>query len=84
MCKHGEQGVLAEVINVGSKKCTFLKKGVYIKRINLCTYAAGYARNTATSAQWLCFVVPLCGSFGEDLLSYLNGVAAQLGVGIYS
>jgi hypothetical protein len=25
----------------------------------------------------------LCGSFDEELLSYLNGIAAQLGVGIY-
>ncbi|GAG23104.1 unnamed protein product [marine sediment metagenome] len=48
----------------------------------MCTFTTGYAPNTAASAQWLCFVVTLCGSFGEELFSYLNGIAAQLGVGI--
>ena len=75
--------MLAEVNDVGSEKRTFLWNGVYIKRTYLCTFTVGYALNTAASAQWLCFVVPLCGSFGEELLSYLNGVAAKLGVGIY-
>lgn len=75
--------MLAEVFDVGSKKRTFLEKGVYIKNIDLCTFTQGYAQNMAASAQWLCFVVPSCWAFGEDLLSYLNGIAAQLGVGIY-
>jgi len=51
LCKHGEQGVLAEVIDVGGKKRTIFKNGVYIKRIDLCTFVIGYARNTAASAQ---------------------------------
>ena len=75
--------MLAKVKDVGCEKRTFLENGVYIKRIYLCTFTVGFALNTAASAQWLCFVVPLCGSFGEELLSYLNGVAAKLGVGIY-
>jgi hypothetical protein len=83
LCKHGEWGVLVKVVDVGSEKRTFLGNGVYIKRIYLCTFNDGYALNTAASAQWLCFVVTSCGAFGEELIPYLNGVAAQLGVGIY-
>jgi hypothetical protein len=75
--------VLAEVGDVGGKKCTVLKIGVNIKRVNLCTFTDSYAQNMAASAQWLCFVVPSCGAFGEELLPYLYGIAAQLGVGIY-
>ena len=75
--------MLAEVFVVGRKKRTFSERGVYIKDKNFCTFAVGYAQNMAASAQWLCFVVPSCGAFGEELLPYLNGIATQLGVGIY-
>jgi hypothetical protein len=82
-CKHGGRGVLAEVFDVGIKKRTFLERGVNIKKLKLCTFTQGYAPNKAASAQWLCFVEPSCGAFGEELLPYLYGIAAQLGVGIY-